>query len=306
MSFQITTAFVTQWGNTITLLSQQKGSKLRGAVTTAPGVNGESWTTEQLGAMDFDELTGRHQDTKISDATHARRWGYTKPFSRAELIDKQDRVRTLVDPTNSYTQAMIYGAGRVIDDVIIGAMDATVPTGKAAATSTAFPTANIIYKDGTLAGNGNDSGTALPLTVAKVLRARTLLLNSDVPGDDGELYFGCHPTSLMNLLYTTKVGSADYNSVRALQDGTLRQWLGFNWIISTRFRIRTGTVRRNFAFHRMGIECGFAEEPMFRMDVRPDKNYATQVYARLDVGAVRKEEAMVIAVEADEATISDT
>lgn len=306
MSTQVTANFVYQWGQTITLLAQQKGSKLRGTVMSAP-VTGEAWTTEQIGSVSFSPLTGRHQDTRYVDTPHSRRWGYVQPYVNADLIDRADKVRTLNDPTNPYTQAFIYGAGRTMDDVLITAMDATVVTGKTGTGTQAFDTTNnLLYKDATLQSNGTGSGTALPLTVAKVLRALSILQANDAPDDDN-YFFAVHPSSLRNLLYTTKVGSQDYNSVRALQEGTLTKWLGFNWKICTRVATSAANIRRNWAYHKSAMEMGLAEEPVFKIDELPSKNYSTQVYARMDIGAVRKQETLVVAVESDEtATASDS
>lgn len=305
MSSQINAMFVTQWGDTITLLAQQRGSKLRSTVRNKP-IKGKSWTSELVGSVSFSALSGRNQDTQYTDTPHSRRWGYSAPYVNADLIDDTDLVRTLLDPTNQYTEAFIYGAGRTIDQVLVAAFAATVNTGETGSSTQAFDTTNnLLYKDATINSNGTGSGTALPLTTAKVIRARQILMANNVPDDDG-LTFAYHPSSLTNLLNTTKVGSNDYNSVRALMDGTLNRWLGFNWVSCTEITTSAANIRRNWAYHRNGMEMGFCEEPKFKITEMPSKNYATQVWARLDVGATRLQETMVVAVECDETAVSDT
>ena len=42
-------------------------------------------------------------------------------YEYADLIDKQDQVRTLIDPTSSYAQAAAFALGRAMDDEIISA-----------------------------------------------------------------------------------------------------------------------------------------------------------------------------------------
>ena len=43
-------------------------------------------------------------------------------FEWADLIDQQDRVRTLIDPTSQYALAAAYAMGRSMDDEIIAAV----------------------------------------------------------------------------------------------------------------------------------------------------------------------------------------
>jgi predicted DNA-binding ribbon-helix-helix protein len=59
MSTQITTAFVQQFSNTITLLAQQRGSKLRGAVREE-SVTGEKAFFDQIGSVAAIKKVSRH------------------------------------------------------------------------------------------------------------------------------------------------------------------------------------------------------------------------------------------------------
>ena len=51
-------------------------------------------------------------------------------YEYADLIDSQDRVRTLIDPTSSYAIAAAYALGRAVDDEIIAACTGTAYTGE--------------------------------------------------------------------------------------------------------------------------------------------------------------------------------
>ena len=59
MSTQITTAFVQQFSNTITLLAQQRGSKLRGSVREE-SVTGEKACFDQVGSVAAQKKVTRH------------------------------------------------------------------------------------------------------------------------------------------------------------------------------------------------------------------------------------------------------
>ena len=120
MSSQITTAFVNQYSSNIQMLSQQMGSLLRGAVDVE-SVNGEKAFFDQVGSAAAVLRTTRHADTPLIDTPHSRRMVTMSDYEYADLIDDQDKVRLLVDPTSTYARAAASAMGRAMDDVIIAA-----------------------------------------------------------------------------------------------------------------------------------------------------------------------------------------
>ena len=66
MSSQITTAFVQQYSNNVSLLSQQKGSLLRGSVDTE-SIVGKNAFFDQVGVATAVKRTTRHGDTPQID-----------------------------------------------------------------------------------------------------------------------------------------------------------------------------------------------------------------------------------------------
>ena len=67
------------------------------------------------------ERVSRHSDTPQIDTPHSRRRVSMSDYEWADLIDQQDRVRTLIDPT-SLCFAAAYAMGRSMDDEIIAAV----------------------------------------------------------------------------------------------------------------------------------------------------------------------------------------
>lgn len=104
MSDQITTAFVQQYKGTLYNLVQQKGSRLREAVTVE-AVNGEYGYFDQIGATAAIERTSRHSDSPLVNTPHSRRQVTMRDFEWGDLIDNPDKVRLLVDPSSSYLQS---------------------------------------------------------------------------------------------------------------------------------------------------------------------------------------------------------
>ena len=104
MSTQITTAFIEQYSANVQHLAQQKGSRLRSAVVNETVV-GKNAFFEQIGKTAARQRTSRHSDTPRMDTPHARRRVSLTDYDWADLIDNEDRVRMLIDPTSPYAQA---------------------------------------------------------------------------------------------------------------------------------------------------------------------------------------------------------
>ena len=104
MSDQITTAFVQQYKGTLYNLVQQRGSRLREAVTVE-AVNGEVGYFDQIGATAAIERTNRHSDSPLVNTPHSRRQVTMRDFEWGDLIDNPDKVRLLVDPSSTYLQS---------------------------------------------------------------------------------------------------------------------------------------------------------------------------------------------------------
>lgn len=310
MSQEITTSFINQFRAGVMMLAQQKGSKLRSWCKQA-NVIGEAWDTDQVGSVGFSAITNRHGPTQHTDTPHRRRWGFCNPFAWSDLIDKPDLVRTLNDPTNPYVMAAGFAAGRAWDNIIVTAASAAAATGKTPTTgTTALPTAQKILKDGGLAGLGTGSGTAVPLTVGKLLRARSIFAANNYAETD--LVLAVHPYSLVALLGTVAVGSSDYNQVQALINGSLTYFCGFN-IVQVAGQVDgsdilpiSSNLRTNVAFARGAIEFGIASDLNFTIDRMPTLNNSTQAYAAFDVGATRLEEVGVVTIVGDETAANPT
>ena len=93
MSSQITTAFVQQYSNNVAMLSQQKGSLLRASVDVE-SVVGKNSFFDQVGVATAQKRVTRHADTPQIDTPHSRRRCSLVDYEYADLIDKQDKVRT--------------------------------------------------------------------------------------------------------------------------------------------------------------------------------------------------------------------
>lgn len=281
----ITTGFVKQYGANIMLRTQQKGSRLRNAVTVETGIVGEEHFMDQLAPDVATKRTTRNADTPITPADHRRRKVILYDYEVAKLLDKQDKLKLLADPNSKYVINGANALGRAIDDEIITALGGTAYTGKTGSTSQALPSSQKIA----VASSG--------LTFAKVLNAAEILNDNDVDEDDR--FFVYTSKQLTNLLNTTQATSSDYVAIKALMKGEIDVWMGFKWIRSQRLGT-DGTNRLCYAFHKSGVGLAIAQDIMTRVGERADKSYAMQTYLSLGVGATRLEEEKVVEIACSE------
>ena len=286
MSSQITTAFVNQYSSNIQMLSQQMGSLLRGAVDVE-SVSSEKAFFDQVGSAAAVLRTTRHADTPLIDTPHSRRMVTMSDYEYADLIDDQDKVRLLVDPTSTYARAAAAAMGRAMDDVIIAAAIGTAKTGKDGSTSTALPSSQKVV-------HGSAS-----LTIAKLLSAKEILDEGSVDPSIPR-YIVCAPKQITSLLGTTQVTSSDFNTVKALAQGQMDTFSGFKFIVSNRLTTDSNSNRAVIAFAGDGLKLAMGKEPTARIDERSDKSYATQVYYCQTIGATRMEEAKVVEIACSE------
>ena len=291
MSSQITTAFVQQYSANLQHLSQQKGSRLRGAVRVE-AVRGKQAFFDQIGSQRASVRTTRAADTLLNDTPHARRMVTLADYEVADLIDDQDKLRMIVDPTSSYAQAQAFAIGRSMDDVVISAATGDSKTGETGGTTTALPSGQKVAV--------NLSGSNEGLTIGKLREAKFILDNNSVdPSIPRVMVVG--PKQIQDLLATTQITSSDFNTVKALVQGDVDTFMGFQFITSTRLAHNSGTdVRTCFAYAVDGITLAVAKDLTVRIDERPDKGYATQVYACMSIGSTRMEEEKVVEISCDE------
>jgi len=286
MSDQITTAMVEQYRANVQLLSQQKGSRLRNAVRVETVV-GKNAFFEQIGAVVAQKKTTRHMDTPQTDTPHKRRRISLEDYVWADYVDKEDLIRTLINPTSPYALNAVNAFGRAIDDAIIAAATGTAYTGVAGGTATTLPSAQKVAE-------GNTG-----LTIAKLLSAKKIFWDNDVD-DDIPKYICVSSKQLTDLLNTTEVKSADYNTVKALAKGEINSFMGFNFIRSQRLTVDASDIRTCFAWAQDGILLGLGADIHTRISERADKNYLTQVWCGMTIGATRMEEEKVVEIGCDE------
>jgi len=288
MSTEITTAFIQQYRSNLIHLSQQKESRLINHVRVKDNVTGKQVFFDRIGTQAMTQLTSRHADTVQVDTPHSRRMASLAPYTVSDLIDEPDQIRTLIDPTNAYAKAQANAIGRTQDDIIIAALLGTAATGETGSGTQALPSAQ---KVGIQVGGG---GADAYLNLDKVLEAKRLLDAAEVDDDSRVLVYNA--LQLSKILALEKFTSIDYNTQRALVEGKMPQFLGFTWIHSERLTTDSSSNTQVIAFQGDGAGLGIGRLRETRITEESTKNYSTQVWSYLDMGAVRIEDVCVVEI----------
>jgi len=311
MSTQITAAFAKQYSASFELLYQQMQSKLENTVrkeTQEAEVKFWDFIGEVSPVWDL----ARHADTPQIDTPHSRRALKLHSAEWADLVDEDDKIQSLKDPTSDYLRVAVAAMNRAKDERILQALGAAVLTGKEGTTSVNFYAAGesrVISGDGTLVAAGsNDAGsTETGLTLAKIALVKQLMDDADVPAEGRT--FVANFQNGNYLLGSTKATSMDYAGVKALVRGEIDTYLGFHfiWMPSGRLTISatdTGCYDC-FAYHRDAVLMATAKDITTKIDTLPTKRYSVQPYAKMRIGAVRLQGPGVVKIMLDKDPAAD-
>lgn len=298
MSFQVTAAFVEQYGSNIEHLVQQGDSRFAGKLRME-SQKGKTKFWEQLGATKAVKRTARHADTPRVDSKHRRRQCILYDYDWSDLVDTLDDTKMLINPTSSYAQSAGMAMNRATDEEIIEAATGTSYAdvdGSGAVVATTLGSEQQVAVNYALSGSAN-SGLTLP----KLVRTKSILGKNEVPRGT-KLYMAHTQQQLDDMLNNIdQVTNADYAAVKALVDGEVSNFMGFEFIRTELLGLDTATdIRTCFAYAYPGLLCAKGQDYRARISERSDKNYATQVYFNMSIGATRMQEKMVVAVYTDE------
>lgn len=278
--------FVQQWDTAVRTEASQKDSRLMRTVTDRGSITGESFTINRLaddGSL-LDTNTVRHGDTEWSLETQSAVVVQMQDFYRATPLDRNDIPKMLVNPVTGgdYMQNLISRRNRRIDDIVYQAARATV-TMKDGSTI-ALPSGQKVAAGGT------------GFTKAKLITARKIFRANEADAEAGEeLYMLYNSEMLEDILGDTTLTSADYMSVKMLQDGDVsRRWMGFNWVPYNGITL-TGGSYFTVAYAKSGIHFGKGYEEG-NVTRRGDKKDAWQVSMGASYGAGRQDEKKVVEI----------
>jgi hypothetical protein len=286
--------FVQQYANTIDLLLQQKGSKLRDKVTSGSYMGKQASPVDQVGAISMLPVGSRFAPMGRVDSPLDRRWILPSDFELPQLLDSFDEHRLLIDPKSKYVQNAVYAAGRQVDDLIIESFFGTAKTGETGATSTSFPAGQQVAVN---FGAASNTG----LTVSKLREAKRILMANEVDFDSDEIIAVVTAKQHDNLLAEAQIISTEFNEKPVLVEGKVTRFMGITIVHCERLDIDGSSYRRIPIFAKSGMHLGIWGDIMTAISQREDlSGRPWQAYVKMTMGATRLEEKKIVEVKCAE------
>lgn len=311
MSHQVTTHQVKMFSANVYHLAQQSGSRLFKYVRQEQQ-KGKVDFFDSYGSVEMREKTSRHSDIEYSDTPHSRRKVTTKYYYHADLVDNDDKLKMLHDPTSQYAIAAKKAAGRKMDQTIIAGALNSAWIGEEGTTETILPTTQkLCAHDGT-----TTSAVKMNLTTLKAIKAKFWGNEAIEDDENEEIILVLDSNNLIGLLDDEEIVNGDYNTVKALVKGDIDTFMGFRFVrtqlvpvtaTTTAFNPATGALeastgtaaigsRRCVAFLKNAVLYSSFGGIGAKVTELPAKHYSKQVYTHLECGSTRMEEVGVVEV----------
>lgn len=300
---QVETAFVEEFSDNLGLLAQQMTSKITQFVNVKGVMGKAASVAEYVGDIGMTKRTTRHGDTQYTDIDRERKWVIPTDYDVAHLVDKPDEIRSLISLESGIARAFAASMERKKDDVIIEGAFGTNFVGETHSVADALPAGQII-----------PHGSA-GMNLDKLLEAKFRFENANVDMQGyqgmGGRYGACAvitPKQIVELLNVLEVGSADYNSVKALVNGDVDTFMGFKFVTCNRlpgaadydtvYGTQAAAAGESHALFFAGdaITLGVFDDAAVFMDIIPQKLRSLQILATMTLGATRNENVRVLKV----------
>jgi hypothetical protein len=236
MSVSLSNAFVTLFDAEVKQAYQGK-AQLVGAVRARRGVEGATVKFPKVGRGVATPRIAQTDVTPLNVGFNSVTLNLSD-WNAAEYSDIFSQAKVNFDERQELVQVVAAAMGRRQDQLILDAL---------AASSTSLTVANSI------------GGATTNLNVAKLREAKRLLDKNNVPFDGRHIIV--HANGISSLLSETAVTSSDFNTVKALVQGEINTFLGFQFhVLGDRseggLAIDGSLDRTCFAFHSAAIGYG--------------------------------------------------
>jgi hypothetical protein len=279
MAITIDNAYIETFEDNVRFLAQQKPSRLVGTVTNKTS-NGAAHNWERIGPTDFAEKTSARTATPENDTPWSRRVSQVKTFDNGDTVEQEDIVQMLVDPLSSLTQNLAWGSNRNKDDVIIAAATADALDGDG--NLNPFPATQEV----------GDYSAAITLDLINEMDQK--FYDNDIDPDEPKCVI-ISPFQRRTLLGLLEVTSGDFQGdSMALRNGYLPNFLGYDWIVSTRLLSPSAGQVDCLAYTQKAIGMQLNRDISTRVAEDPGKSFMWRVYGFQTLGAVRVEDEHIV------------
>ncbi len=247
MSVNLSPVAVTEFDSMVKH-AYQNASLLRNAVTVRNNVVGDTYKFRAMGKGTAAARGTTSTDVSPMNVAHSLVTCTLANYVAPEYTDIFDAAEVNFDEKQELAQTIAGALGRRLDDIVISAMDAATP--------------------GATVGTG---GTAL--AADDLIDAKVELVKAGVGSND--LYVAISGAGLAGLLADDKVSNADYQNVKALVNGEVNTFAGFNVVViedRTVGGLTTASdVTAGYAFAKDAIGLAIGVDNKTTIDYVPEK-----------------------------------
>ena len=285
--------YTVQYGNIITMLSQQTMSKLESCVIVKGGIRGrQAVAADQIGEFQFAPVKQRLEDTPLYDINRDRRW-YEFLMQRGGVpLDDIDDLRTTLDVKSPIVTAGMAGVNRAKDQEILRGYYGPNKTGENGEKIVNFKPGNIIPF--------NFAGGDI---LKKLNRGIELFRQGEVDYENEEVY------QVVNSVAATKLREAGvYVNIltmdqKPLTGKKLTPYAGITFVELEKVPFYMDGGKRVFKlplFCKSGVGLGKWQDTKIRVGELQGKSYAWHVFMQFALGATRLEEVKCLSNEVKE------
>ena len=285
---------------TIMTLAQQKASVL-GPYCSRGNVHSTQKRYTNLAKIAAVQRIQRHSPTPQTSQALSNRWTVQEMWELSDWIDRFDDARSiLTDLAGDFATNFVASLNRVEDSVIISAMNGSATTGQTGTGSSALPAGSkVIVSDHDFdpdAGSGD-----VALTTYKLQKARRIMggANGNI---DGFVEVGLGWNQFEALLSDVRFASWFYNSQRPLESNpTQVTWHQYRFHIyeDSLVALDSNSDELVNVWIDRAVRCDTAEDLFTRVNEDKDHSFDTSVYASKMIGAVRRDDSLVIQIACD-------
>lgn len=280
MAITIDQVYIETFERNLRHLAQQGIARLRPFVTEIAS-NGEAHNWERLGPSEAVEKTSARSNTPEADVPFSRRVSNPSTWHNGDTVEIEDIVKMLVEPKSNIAMNLAMSMRRKIDDVIIAAATGDALNGDG--TTSSF-----------LASQTVGDGTGA-MSIDTVLEVQEKYYDNDIQMDERPVMV-IGPKQQRELMQLMEVTSGDYQNSKALATGQLPNWMGFDWIVSTRLLAPAAGQIDCLSFTRRGIGMQMNKDIMAKVAEDPTKSFLWRIYTAMTLGAVRTEDEHVVRI----------
>lgn len=280
-------------------LAQQKQSAL-GPFCSRGSVHSTSKRYSNLAKIAAVQRTQRHAPTPDTPQTLSNRWTVQQMWELHDWIDRFDEARSiLTDQAGDFVTNFVSALNRTEDSVILTAMGGTAVTGQTGTGTSALPSGSkVAVNDHDFDPDAGSADTAL--TVYKLQKARRLM-GGATGNIDGLVEVATPWSQLMALCSDVRFANWWNNPARPLATSDFSGYMGYRFhpYEDSLIQLDANADELVYVWIDRAVRVDTLQPLFSRITEDKDHSYDLDVYASSTIGAVRRDDSLVIQIACD-------